>query len=102
MRMVAATALAFAMAVLAYGWQHFEMIRIGYRVEELRMTRERLVRIERQLKLERASLTSLDRIEAIATERLGLRPPSVSQVVVVELFDDKESADLKSNGSREG
>ncbi len=108
MQMVAVTAFALAVAVLAYAWQHFEMIRIGYRMEELRMTRERLLRTERQLALERASLISPDRIEAIATERLGLRPPSVSQVIVIEPLNGKENADgrwveecefLKSNGS---
>ena len=84
--MVAVTALALAVAVLAYAWQHFEMIRIGYQMEELRLTRESLLKTKRQLVLERASLTSLDRIEAIAAGRLGLNSPSVSQVVVVEPY----------------
>lgn len=92
--MAAATALALALAVLAYAWQHFEMIRIGYRIEELRVERERLLKIQRELSLERASLTSPDRIEAIATRQLGLSVPSVSQVVVIEPFAVEEDDEL--------
>jgi cell division protein FtsL len=82
--MVAVTALVLAAAVLAYGWQHFEMIRLGYRMEELRMERERLVKVHRQLQLERAALASPDRIEAIAAGRLGMVEPSADQFVVIE------------------
>jgi cell division protein FtsL len=88
--MSAITALALALAVLAYAWQHFEMIRIGYRVEELRLEEEHLLKIQRQLFLERASLTSPDRVEAIATGQLGMTSPSVSQIVVIEPYDGLE------------
>jgi cell division protein FtsL len=82
--MAAITAMALALAVLAYAWQHFEMIKIGYRVEELRIERERLLRTRRHLELEKASLVSPDRVESIATGELGLRYPSFSQVTVIE------------------
>ena len=82
--MAGITALVLALAVLAYAWQHFEMIRIGYRVEELRIERERLFEIQRELLLERASLASPDRVEAIAIRQLGMIRPTSSQVVVIE------------------
>jgi len=84
--MVAVTALLLAAAVLAYGWQHFEMIRNGYRMEEQRQEREYLMQIQRQLSLEKASLASPDRIEAIATGELGMMVPSDGQVVVIESY----------------
>jgi cell division protein FtsL len=84
--MLAITGLALAAAVLAYAWQHFEMIRIGYRMEELRMEQENLLKVQRQLSLERASLTSPDRVEAIATHQLGMTSPTVSQIVVLEAY----------------
>jgi cell division protein FtsL len=84
--MVAVTGLLLAAAVLAYGWQHFEMIRNGYRMEEQRQEREYLMQIQRQLSLEKASLASPDRIEAIATGELGMRAPSDGQVVVIESY----------------
>jgi cell division protein FtsL len=84
--MVAVTGLLLAAAVLAYGWQHFEMIRNGYRMEEQRQEREYLMQIQRQLSLEKASLASPDRIEAIATGELGMMAPSDGQVVVIESY----------------
>ena len=84
--MVAVTGLLLAAAVLAYGWQHFEMIRNGYRMEEQRQEREYLMQIQRQLSLEKASLASPDRIEAIATGELGMMAPSDGQVVVIQSY----------------
>jgi cell division protein FtsL len=97
--MLAITGLALAAAVLAYGWQHFEMIRIGYRVEELRLDQERLLKVQRQLSLERASLTSPDRVESIATRQLGMTRPTVSQIVVLEAYGGWEGTAL-SRGDR--
>ncbi len=84
--MVGVTGLLLAAAVLAYGWQHFEMIRNGYRMEEQRKEREYLIQIQRQLSLEKASLESPDRIETIATRELGMVAPSEDQFVVVEPY----------------
>jgi len=84
--MVAVTGLLLAGAVLAYGWQHFEMIRNGYRMEEQRREREYLLQIQRQLSLEKASLASPDRIETIATRELGMIVPSKEQFVVIEPY----------------
>ena len=90
--MVTITGLLLAAAVLAYGWQHFEMIRNGYRMEEQKQEREYLVKIQRQLALERASLVSPDRIETIATRELGMVPPSDDQVVVIEPYRVREDS----------
>jgi len=97
MLMAALTALALALAVLAYAWQHFEMIRIGYRVEELRIERERLLRTRRHLVLEKASLVSPDRVESIAIGELGLAHPTFLQVTVIETRAVSEAESLKSS-----
>jgi cell division protein FtsL len=93
--MVAVTGLLLAAAVLAYGWQHFEMIRNGYRMEEQRREREYLIQIRRQLTLEKASLASPDRIETIATRQLGMVVPSVEQFVVIEPYRAVEESRAK-------
>ncbi|MGH9461651.1 MAG: cell division protein FtsL [Vicinamibacteria bacterium] len=90
--MVAVTGLLLAGAVLAYGWQHFEMIRNGYRMEEQRREREYLMQIQRQLSLEKASLASPDRIETIATRELGMVVPSKDQFVVIEPYRQIEES----------
>lgn len=99
--MVILTALALALAVLAYAWQHFEMIRIGYQMEELRIDQERLLKVRRQLALEKAALTSPDRVEALATGRLGMAYPSASQVVVIEPYGVGQNHRTGVTGSRE-
>ena len=47
--MVALTGLALTAAVIAFAYPHFEMIRLGYRMEELREQREELVEAKRHL-----------------------------------------------------
>jgi cell division protein FtsL len=96
--MAAMTALALALAVLAYAWQHFEMIRIGYRVEELRIERERLLKTRRHLELEKASLVSPDRVESIATSELGLKYPAYSQIKVIETRAENDGESTESEG----
>ena len=68
---------------LLLAWQHFQIIRDGYESETLKKELNQAVEANRQLKLERASLRSLQRIDHIAKTQLGLRPPSYSQIVVV-------------------
>ena len=88
--MVTITGLFLAAAVLGYGWQHFEMIRNGYRMEEQKREREYLIKVQRQLVLERASLVSPDRIETLAIGELGMTPPSDDQIMVIEPYQVRE------------
>jgi cell division protein FtsL len=46
--------------------------------------RERLIEENRKLRLEKAALENLKRVEAIATRDLGLAPPAPESSVVVE------------------
>jgi len=76
---------AFLVMVLLFSaWQHFELLRHGYQIEEL--NRQRAVEEEagRQLRLEIGTLRSPERIEKIATERLHLVAPSAEEAVVLE------------------
>lgn len=82
--MVALTGLVLTVAVIAYAWPHFEMIRLGYRMEELRQRREELVKAQRHLELQRATELAPGRIEAIAIEQLGMSYPDRDQRLVVE------------------
>jgi cell division protein FtsL len=52
--------------------------------EQLARERERLLEENRKLRLEKATLESLRRVEAIATRELGLVTPPPERVVVVE------------------
>ena len=71
-------------ALLFSAWQHFELIRHGYRIEA--MQRERLVQdeINRHLRLEIETLRSPVRIERLATQRLHMVAPGPEDASVVE------------------
>ena len=76
---------AFAVLVMLFSaWQHFELLRHGYKTEA--MQRERAVQeaLSRQYRLEIETLRSPKRIEALATETLHLVAPSRDEAIVIE------------------
>jgi cell division protein FtsL len=74
----------FVVILLGWAWQQFDILRHGYRVEE--MQRERTVEEEtaRQLRLEIETLKSPKRVEDIATKTLHMVTPSRDEAIVIE------------------
>ncbi|MEW5978051.1 MAG: cell division protein FtsL [Acidobacteriota bacterium] len=68
---------------LVLAWQHFRVLRYGYEGETLRRELNQLVEVNRQLKLERATLRSPQRIDLIAKRKLGFQAPGYEQVIVL-------------------
>ena len=68
---------------LFLAWQHFEILRRGYEHESLKTEINRLDEENHKLKLERAFLRSLPRIDLIARRDLGLVVPQSSQIVIL-------------------
>ena len=66
--------------------------------QQLDRERERLVEENRKLRLEKASLEELQRVEAIARRELGLVPPPPEQVVVVEQPESRPAGRLARAG----
>ena len=67
----------FLVVVLLFSaWQHFELLRHGYQIEEMQRDRAAEEETGRRLRLEIETLKSPKRIEALATERLHLVAPS--------------------------
>jgi cell division protein FtsL len=56
---------------------------MGYVLSTTTKLQNQLEQENRELKLELASLTSPDRLEAMARKRLGLLPPDKGQVIVL-------------------
>jgi cell division protein FtsL len=75
--------LTLVAATLLYLWQHVVMVDLGYQVERARERLAALQHREGELLVEAASLSSLDRIERIASERLGMGAPAPDQLVRV-------------------
>ncbi|OLD56972.1 MAG: hypothetical protein AUI54_04325 [Acidobacteria bacterium 13_1_40CM_2_56_5] len=80
---VTALAAMFLFALFAYGWQHYQWIQYGYRIEEARKKKEQLSETSRQLRLERAFLRNPERIDAIARGQLGMVAPAPGQLVTL-------------------
>ena len=72
-------------AVLLFSaWQHFELLRHGYEIEQMEQDRALELELNRHLRLEIETLRSLRRIEQIATEELNLVAPTSAEVQVIE------------------
>jgi cell division protein FtsL len=71
-------------ALLFSAWQHFELLRHGYQLEELQRQRSGEEETARRLRLEIETLKSPKRIEKLAIERLHLVAPSRDEAVVLE------------------
>jgi cell division protein FtsL len=75
----------FLVVVLLFSaWQHFELLRHGYEVEELQRQRASEAETTRRLRLEIETLKSPKRIETLATRQLHLVAPSRDEAIVIE------------------
>ena len=75
----------FLVLVLLFSaWQHFELLRHGYRLEEMQRERASEENINRHLRLEIETLRSPARIEKMATGRLRMVAPSADDAIVIE------------------
>jgi cell division protein FtsL len=72
------------LAFLFSAWQHFELLRHGYQVEEMQRQRALEEETGRRLRLEIETLKSPKRIERLATEQLHLVSPSRDEAIVIE------------------
>ncbi len=79
-----AIAGVLVVVLLFSAWQHFELLRHGYRIEQLERERAAEEETGRQLRLEIETLRSPRRIEALATERLHLVVPGRDDAIVIE------------------
>jgi cell division protein FtsL len=76
---------AFLVLVLLFSaWQHFELLRHGYRLEQMQRDRAAEEEAARHLRLEIETLRSPKRIEALATEQLHLVAPNRDEAMVIE------------------
>jgi cell division protein FtsL len=77
-------ACLLVLVLLFSAWQHFELLRHGYQVEELQRERALQEELGRQYRLEIETLQSPKRIEAFATKRLHFVAPSQEEAIVIE------------------
>jgi cell division protein FtsL len=75
---------ALVAGLVLYAWPNLELRETARQRELMSRERERLLEENRKLRLEKAMLESLGRVEEIAVKDLGLRPPAPEDLVVVE------------------
>jgi len=64
-----------------YIWHQAESVKIGYKTKDLEDNIERLRGDIEQLETQKASLLSLDRVEQMAKQELGMVFPSEKQII---------------------
>jgi len=67
-----------------YAWQNYQMVHLGYQIEEARHKTAGLNEWNRALKLEQSSLRDPLRVYALAETRLGLESARPGQIVPLD------------------
>ena len=80
---VLSLSLCLVGVVLLHVWLRLQVVRIGYALSTTSKLESQLEQERRELTVELATLTSLDRLEAMARKRLGLVAPEKGQVIVL-------------------
>jgi cell division protein FtsL len=70
--------------LLFWAWQHFELLRHGYRFEQMQREHAAEIEINRHLRLDIYALRSPERIERLATSQLRMIAPAAEDALVIE------------------
>jgi cell division protein FtsL len=74
--------LVFLLGFL-FALQHFQCLRFGYQIEQLKAQKSATEEWNHQLRLEQASLADPQRIDTLARKKLGLASPQPQQVILL-------------------
>jgi len=85
--------------LVLYAWPHLEIRQTGMATERMNREKERLIEQNRKLRLEKAALENLHRVETIARRDLGLATPAPQKLVVVERPREVPAGSRLASGS---
>jgi len=95
-------AVLVLVGALAYIWPHIRIVNLGYERDKLQKAHAKLIQENRLMRIEVASLRSLEKIESVAVEQLKMVFPHDSQVVIVRRSPEKkEDAGTEGAGADE-
>ena len=63
-----------------FAWQHFQCVRYGYQIEQLKAEHVALEEQNHQFRLEQAALADPERIDTLARTQLGMVTPNPQQI----------------------
>lgn len=72
------------LGLLLYVWQHIQVVRLGYQIEDLRAARVTLVQEGKALEVELGRLRALTKVEDLTRRELGMVNPVPGQVILLE------------------
>ena len=84
--------VVLVLVLMFSAWQHFELLRHGYRLEQMQRERAAEDDINRHLRLEIETLRAPQRIEKLAIGRLGMIAPAADEAIVLERVTASEPA----------
>jgi cell division protein FtsL len=71
------------------------IVELGYQQDALRLQQVQALQRQKELQVELASLRRLDRIEQLAMQQLGMKPPQLSQVIYLRQRQETVSASAR-------
>ena len=84
-RLVLMAVVGLMVVAMAFVWSNIRLVGLAYEYESLNEIHQTLLRENHLLRVEWESLRSLDRVELLARNEIGLREPTSGQIVTVFL-----------------
>jgi len=75
--------LLLGCAIFITAWRRVAFIEVGYEIRRLEKSESAFLYLQHEMEIERAMLSSPERIEKVARARFGMREPEPGQVRVV-------------------
>jgi cell division protein FtsL len=76
--------IVFTCTLIFFVWSRLQITNLGYQISQADNEQQQLIKLNKQMKVEAASLKSLSRIERIAKNQLRLTNPEPNQVVFIK------------------
>ena len=93
--LVALSTALLLLGILLYLWPQMRIVELGYQQDALRLQQVQALQRQKELQVELASLRRLDRIEQLAMQQLGMKPPQLSQVIYLRQRHETVSASAR-------
>ena len=84
-RMVLVAVAGLMIGAMAFVWSNVRLVGLAYEHQGLNREHRALLRENHLLRVERESLRSLDRIQSLAKNKIGLEEPESGQIITVFL-----------------
>ena len=84
-RLVLMAVVGLMVVAMAFVWSNIRLVGLAYEYEALNEIHQTLLRENHLLRVEWESLRSLDRVELLAKNEIGLREPTSGQIVTIFL-----------------